>query len=70
MAQLTITGTIERVRSLGLTCTYNSSFQEFTVNYKSTDPRYRPGNMGTSYYTADADDAVQTAIRMARGDKA
>jgi hypothetical protein len=50
------------VRKLGLTCSWNSDFKEFRVDYKRDDPRW---TSESSYHTNDSDDAVGTAKLMA-----
>ena len=50
------------VRNLGLVCYLSVEWQKFIVNYRRSDPRY---TAESSYHTTDADDAVDTARRMA-----
>lgn len=60
---------LKQIRSvLGLTA--NVIRGEYCVNYRKHDPRYRPtpkdGAGGTSYFTNDAQDALDTAGVMSR----
>jgi len=55
---LTIKTVLQQVRALGLTCRFDSDYQEFVINYKRSDPRWTPDS---SYHTPYRDDAIASA---------
>lgn len=52
----------EAVKALGLVARWDSDWQEWIVDYKRNDTRW---TSNTSYHTADNEDAIGTAKRMA-----
>lgn len=59
---LKISEVMRAVRSLGLTCRYQSAYDEFRIDYPRKDSRW---NEDSAYYTTYRDDAVETAKVMA-----
>jgi hypothetical protein len=51
------------IKSMGLTCKWDSVWQEYCINYRLYDTR-RHGN-DSSYHTNDNEDAIATAKIMA-----
>lgn len=59
---ITVADVQRRVRHLGLTCRYQPEYQEFKVDYKTSDSRW---NEDSAYFTTYRDDAIETAVVMA-----
>lgn len=51
------------VRALGLSCVYNSAYQEWKIDYRKQDARWTEDS---AYFTTYPDDAVLTAREMSR----
>ncbi len=58
-----VSDVLSAVKALGLTCRYDSAYQEFRINYKRSDSRW---SEDSAYFTTYRDDAIATAGVMAR----
>ena len=56
----TIKETLKRIRALGLTAAFDSALQEFRIDYRNAE-------QDTAYFTDDREDAMATALHMAKG---
>lgn len=59
---MTILQVCKAVRALGLSCRYDSGYQEFRIDYPRDDPRWTEDS---AYFTTYRDDAIGTAQAMA-----
>jgi hypothetical protein len=57
---------LETVKGLGLRAQWSRDYATFVVDYRQDDPRFVPGDHGTSYHTPDPQDAMDTARAMAK----
>lgn len=63
MGTLTIAQTLDAIRKLGFQASYRTEYKEFRVTLRGLDKEHAEAS---AYYTNDKQDAIDTAVWMAK----